>query len=77
MNEEGSDSDFGDWDQENWGNSNEMTAEAKNTKSSGVRDGLNFHIQQSEVKGFNIDTFFSLGHYLATIQPSSVLVIEL
>ena len=68
VNEEGSDSDFGDWDQDNWGNSNKMAAEAKNTKSSAVRDSLNFHIKQSEVEGFNFDTFFSLGHHLASKQ---------
>ena len=41
MNEEDSDSDFGDWDRDNWGDS-ETTAEVKNAKSTvaGVRDAL-------------------------------------
>ena len=47
--EEDSDSDFGDWDQDNWGNSNRMTTQAKNMKSpatsSEVRSALCLHIQ--------------------------------
>lgn len=41
MNEEDSDSDFGDWDRDNWRDS-ETTAEVKNAKSAvaGVRDAL-------------------------------------
>ena len=51
--EEDSDSDFGDWDQDNWGNSNRMTTQAKNVKSpatsSEVRSALCLHIQVVKV----------------------------
>lgn len=50
MNEEDSDSDFGDWDRDNWRDS-ETTAEVKNAKSAvtAVRDALIFCIQRSDV----------------------------
>jgi hypothetical protein len=51
--EEDSDSDFGDWDQDNWGISNRMRTQEKKMKSpatsSEVRNALCLHIQGVKV----------------------------